>query len=131
MAVGPLPLGYAHPVVDAAIRAQLDDGITFTLMHPLEVEVAELLSVVVPGAECVRFSKTGADVTSAAVRLARAFTGRDKVLCCGYHGWHDWYIVGHRSPPGHPRRHRGPDQHLRLQRPRLGRGGAGRRHGGA
>jgi glutamate-1-semialdehyde 2,1-aminomutase len=47
---------------------------------------------VVPGAEAVRFSKTGCDVTSAAVRLARAYTGRDKVLCCGYHGWHDWYI---------------------------------------
>ena len=92
MAVGPLSLGYAHPAVDAAIRAQLDDGITFSLMHPLEVEVAELVREVVPGAEMVRFSKTGADVTSAAIRLARAFTGRSKVLCCGYHGWHDWYI---------------------------------------
>jgi glutamate-1-semialdehyde aminotransferase len=61
-------------------------------MHPLEVEVAELVRSVVPGAESVRFSKTGCDVTTAAVRLARAFTGRNKVLCCGYHGWHDWYI---------------------------------------
>jgi glutamate-1-semialdehyde 2,1-aminomutase len=40
----------------------------------------------------VRYSKTGADATTAAVRLARAFTGRNKVLCCGYHGWHDWYV---------------------------------------
>ena len=47
-------------------------------MHPLEVEVAELVREVVPGAESVRFSKTGADVTSAAVRLARAFTGREQ-----------------------------------------------------
>ena len=92
MAIGPLSLGYAYPAVDEAIRAQLADGITFSLMHPLEVEVAELVSEVVPGAESVRFSKTGADVTSAAVRVARAFTGRDHVLCCGYHGWHDWYI---------------------------------------
>src|SRR5882757_6447795 len=61
-------------------------------MHPLEVEVAELVRSVVPGAEMVRFSKTGCDVTSAAVRLARAFTGRKKVLGCGYHGWHDWYF---------------------------------------
>jgi glutamate-1-semialdehyde aminotransferase len=93
MAVGPLSLGYADPDVDAAIRAQLEDGITFSLMHPLEVEVAELVREVVPNAESVRFSKTGADVTSAAVRLARAATGRDKVFTCGYHGWHDWTIA--------------------------------------
>jgi glutamate-1-semialdehyde aminotransferase len=70
----------------------LANGITFSLVHPLEVETAELLREVIPNAESVRFSKTGAEVTSAAVRLARAYTGRDKVLCCGYHGWHDWYI---------------------------------------
>ena len=92
MAVGPVSLGYAYDVVDEAIRAQLNDGITFTLMHPLEVEVAELITELVPGAEMVRFSKTGCDVTSAAIRLARAYTGRSHVLCCGYHGWHDWYV---------------------------------------
>lgn len=92
MAVGPVVLGYGHPSVDRAIVEQLQQGITFSLMHPLEVEVAELVRRVVPGADAVRFSKTGCDVTSAAVRLARAFTGREKVLCCGYHGWHDWYI---------------------------------------
>lgn len=91
MAVGPLSLGYCNEAVDAAIRAQLERGITFSLMHPLEVEVAELVRDVVPGAESVRFSKTGADVTSAAVRLARAHTGRERVLCSGYHGWHDWH----------------------------------------
>jgi len=93
MAVGPLSLGYADPVVDEAIRTQLADGITFSLMHPLEVEVAELVRAAVPNAERVRFSKTGADVTSAAIRVARAHTGRDRVVCCGYHGWHDWYIA--------------------------------------
>jgi len=92
MGVGPLSLGYAHPEVDAAIRAQLDDGITFSLLHPLEVEVAELVREVVPHTESVRYSKTGCDVTTAAVRVARAFTKREKVFCCGYHGWHDWYI---------------------------------------
>jgi glutamate-1-semialdehyde aminotransferase len=92
MAIGPLSLGYAYDAVDRAIRAQLEDGITFSMMHPLEVEVAELIRDVIPNAEMVRYSKTGADVTSAAVRLARAFTGRSKVMCCGYHGWHDWYI---------------------------------------
>lgn len=93
MAVGPLVLGYCQPEVDAAIKRQLADGITFSLVHPLEVEVAELVQSIVPGAERVRFSKTGCDVTTAAVRLARAHTGRNTVLCCGYHGWHDWYIA--------------------------------------
>ncbi len=93
MGIGPISLGYAYDKVDDAIKEQLKDGITFSLMHPLEVEVAELIHKVVPNAESIRYSKVGADVTSAAVRLARAFTKREKVLCCGYHGWHDWYIA--------------------------------------
>jgi len=92
MGIGPLSLGYAYPKIDNAIKKQLKDGITFSLMHPLEVEVAKLINEVVPNAESVRYSKTGADVTTAAIRVARAYTGREKVLCCGYHGWHDWYI---------------------------------------
>lgn len=92
MGIGPLSIGYAIREIDDAIRAQLEDGITFSMMHPLEVEVAELIREVVPNTESVRYSKTGADVVSAAVRLARAFTKKNKILCCGYHGWHDWYI---------------------------------------
>ena len=92
MGIGPLSLGYAYEKVDNAIMEQLKDGITFSLMHPLEVEIAEMIHKVIPNAESVRYSKTGADVTSAAVRVARAFTKREKVLCCGYHGWHDWYV---------------------------------------
>lgn len=92
MGIGPISLGYAYDRVDDAIREQLAHGITFSLVHPLEVEVAELLREVLPHAEMIRYSKAGNDVTSAAVRLARAFTGRNTVLCCGYHGWHDWYI---------------------------------------
>ncbi|MBS3943999.1 MAG: aminotransferase class III-fold pyridoxal phosphate-dependent enzyme [Melioribacter sp.] len=93
MGVGPLSLGYSYPKVDEAIRKQLDDGITFSMMHPLEVEVAEMIREIIPNAEAVRYSKTGADATSAAVRLSRAYTGKNKILCCGYHGWHDWYIA--------------------------------------
>lgn len=92
MAIGPLSLGYAYDKVDEAIKRQLEDGITFSLMHPLEVEVAEMLNKIIPNAESIRYSKSGADVTSAAIRVARAYTKRQKVLCCGYHGWHDWYI---------------------------------------
>ncbi len=92
MGVGPISLGYCYERVDAAIREQLERGITFSLMHRLEYEAAAAVQQAVPYAESVRISKTGCDVTSAAVRLARAFTGRDVVVCCGYHGWHDWYI---------------------------------------
>jgi glutamate-1-semialdehyde aminotransferase len=93
MGVGPLSLGYSYPKVDEAIKKQLEDGITFSMMHPLEVEVAEMIRDIIPNAESVRYSKTGADAASAAIRLARAYTGKNKILCCGYHGWHDWYIA--------------------------------------
>ncbi len=92
MGVGPLSLGYAYDKVDEAIKEQLKDGITFSMPHPLEVEVAELIHKVVPNAESIRYSRGGADVVSGAVRVSRAYTGKNKVLCCGYHGWHDWYI---------------------------------------
>lgn len=92
MGIGPVSLGYAYSEVDEAIKEQLQDGITFSLTHPLELEVAELINEIIPNTEMVRFSKTGADVVSAAIRLSRAFTGKNKILCCGYHGWHDWYI---------------------------------------
>lgn len=88
----PVVLGYGDADVDAAIVRQLEKGIVFSLAHPLEAELAERLTRLIPCAEMVRFGKNGSDATSAAVRLARAHTGRDKVAICGYHGWHDWYI---------------------------------------
>ncbi|MDO8605305.1 MAG: aminotransferase class III-fold pyridoxal phosphate-dependent enzyme [Phaeospirillum sp.] len=88
----PVVLGYQDPDVDAAIRAQLTSGISFSLASTLETELAERLVELIPCAEMVRFGKNGTDATSAAIRLARAFTGRDRVAVCGYHGWQDWYI---------------------------------------
>jgi glutamate-1-semialdehyde aminotransferase/spore coat polysaccharide biosynthesis protein SpsF (cytidylyltransferase family) len=85
-------LGYAHEEVTAAAAAQLANGHSFSLPHPLEVELAERLTSLIPCAEMVRFVKNGSDATAAAIRVARAFTGRDRVACCGYHGWQDWYI---------------------------------------
>ncbi len=85
-------LGYRDPDVDRAVSEQLQRGVTFSLSHPIEAEVAELLVERVPCAEQVRFGKNGSDAASAAVRIARAHTGRDHVAVCGYHGWHDWYI---------------------------------------
>ena len=93
MALGPVLVGHADPRVNAAITAQLADGITYTLPHPIELDVAEQVIARVPGAERVRFGKTGSDANSAAIRLARAVTGRDHVLACGYHGWHDWFVA--------------------------------------
>jgi glutamate-1-semialdehyde 2,1-aminomutase/spore coat polysaccharide biosynthesis protein SpsF len=92
MALGPVILGHCYPAVEEAVRRQLARGNSFSLPHPLEVEVAELLVELVPCAEMVRFGKNGSDATAGAVRLARAYTGRDLVICCGYHGWQDWYI---------------------------------------
>jgi glutamate-1-semialdehyde aminotransferase len=71
---------------------QLKEGIHWGILFEKQVEWAELVQELIPCAEMVRFGKNGSDVTSGAVRLARAYTGRDKVACCGYHGWHDWCV---------------------------------------
>jgi len=83
-------LGYRDPDVDQSIRNQLDRGISFSLATHLETELASRLRSHIPSAEMIRFGKNGSDVTTAAVRLARHVTGRDKVIVGGYHGWHDW-----------------------------------------
>jgi glutamate-1-semialdehyde-2,1-aminomutase len=105
-ALGPMVLGYGDPEVDAAVSERVAAGPCFSLGHGLEVEVAELLVEMVPGAEMVRFLKTGSEATTAAVRLARAATGREHVAMCGYHGWHDWAI-------GHTTRNAGVPQVVR------------------
>jgi glutamate-1-semialdehyde aminotransferase len=103
MSLGPIILGHAYPATTEAIIRQLRSGTTFTLMHPLEVEVAELITACVPCADMVRFAKNGSDVTSAAIRLARALTGRERVVYCGYHGWQDWYVGATDRRAGVPR----------------------------
>ena len=85
-------LGYCDPDVDAAVQKQMKNGVTFSLPHRLEMEVAEMLVEAVPCAEKVRFAKNGTDATSGAIRVARAYTGHNRVAVCGYHGWQDWYI---------------------------------------
>lgn len=87
-----ITLGYCDPDVDAAVRAQLEDGVIFSLPHPIEMQVAEQIVKLVPCAEKVRFGKNGSDATAGAIRISRAFTHRDHVAVCGYHGWQDWYI---------------------------------------
>jgi len=70
----------------------MKSGVTFSLPHKLEMEVAEKLIEIIPCAEKVRFAKNGTDATSAAIRIARAYTGKEHIAVCGYHGWQDWYI---------------------------------------
>ena len=87
-------LGYNDADITAAITEQaLFSGVIFSLPHKLEIEVSEMLVDMIPCAEMVRFGKNGSDTTTGAVRLARAYTGRDHVLMCGYHGWHDWSMA--------------------------------------
>jgi len=85
-------LGYNRKEVNEAVMAVLKNGHSFSLPHRLEVELAEKLCELIPCAEMVRFGKNGSDVTSGAVRAARAFTGRERIACSGYHGWQDWFI---------------------------------------
>lgn len=91
----PNVLGYRDPDVDFAIRQQLDSGISFSLATELEAELSEKLVELVPCADMVKFGKNGADVNAAAVRLARAYTFRAKILLLKncYHGWHDWSMA--------------------------------------
>jgi len=98
-ALGPIILGYRHPEVDAAVRAQMEKGALFSMASPIELEVAEQLVAMVPGLEQLHFMKTGNDANSAAVRLARAFTGRDHLVTCGYHGYSDWFACGEGDAP--------------------------------
>jgi len=88
----PVVLGYLDNDVDRAICQQLKSGITFSLPSALEARLAEKLVELIPCAEMVRFGKNGTDATSAAIRIARAFTGKDHIIALGYHGWQDWYI---------------------------------------
>ncbi len=90
-AVGAIILGNDDEVVDGAVKEQIDRGSLYTLNSPLELELAEELCNTLPSAQMVRYTKGGGEACSVAARIARGTTGRDKILICGYHGWHDWY----------------------------------------
>jgi len=92
LSLGPIILGHNYPAVSEAAKSQIDEGTLLSLPHRLELEVAEMLVDLVPCAEMVRYGKNGSDVTAGAVRVARAYTDREVIACCGYHGWQDWYI---------------------------------------
>ena len=100
--LGPITLGYNYPATNEAVKRQLEKGIVFSTQAPVECELAELLHEVIPCAEMVKFVKNGSDATTAAIRLARAFTGRNRVAMSGYHGMHDWSIGASENRKGVP-----------------------------
>ena len=87
-----ITVGYCDKEIDSAVQEQMKNGVTFSLPHTLEMKVAEKLINIIPCAEKVRFAKNGTDATSASIRIARAYTGKEHIAVCGYHGWQDWYI---------------------------------------
>lgn len=90
---GPIILGYREEEVDDAVFRQIrDKGFCFSLTQRYQNELAKKLNTLVPSAEMSIFLKTGSDATTAAIRIARAYTGKIKVMRCGYHGWHDWCV---------------------------------------
>ena len=85
-------LGYCNKEVNKVVQSQLDKGVTFSISHTAETQLAKKIIKMVPSAEMVRFGKNGTDATSAAIRIARAYTKKKRIAVCGYHGWQDWYI---------------------------------------
>ena len=101
-ALGPITVGYNNKTINDAVIEQLKKGTSFSLQAPVEVTLAEKICTIIPCAEMVRFVKNGGDATTASIRLARAYTKKDMVLMCGYHGMHDWSIgatVNHKGVP--------------------------------
>jgi glutamate-1-semialdehyde 2,1-aminomutase len=97
MGIGACVLGYAHPVVNKSVIDCIAKGSMNTLNAPEEVELAELMCKLHPWAGMVRYTRSGGEAMMVAVRIARAKTKKDKILFCGYHGWHDWYLAANLS----------------------------------
>jgi glutamate-1-semialdehyde 2,1-aminomutase len=94
---GACALGYADPDVEQAVVEAVCKGSMTILNAPEEVELAELICHLHPWADMVRYARSGGEVLTIAIRIARASTGRDKIAFCGYHGWHDWYLAANLS----------------------------------
>ena len=92
MSVGTNILGYSNEKINLAVKKSIDKGNMTSLNCPEEVELAERLLSIHPWFDMVRFAKTGGESNSIAIRIARAYCGKDNIAICGYHGWHDWYL---------------------------------------
>lgn len=99
---GALILGHNHPGIVEALNEQINRGSHYGASHDLEVDWAERIRSLVPSLDAVRFTSSGTEATLMALRLARAFTGRDKILKFSghFHGWHDYVVPGEKLPLG-------------------------------
>ena len=95
--IGACVLGYADPDVNRVVKKVVDNGSMATLNAPEEVELAKLLIQLHPWAKMVRYARSGGEAMAIAERIARAYTGKDKIAFCGYHGWSDWYLAANLS----------------------------------
>lgn len=100
---GPIILGYNEPEINQAVIEQMNSGFCFSLVQPIQNELEKRLISLIPSAEMVILAKTGSDATGVAVRIARGYTGKSKILRCGYHGWHDWCVEAHGGVPAEVR----------------------------
>ncbi len=96
---GPIILGYDETEINEAVMRQMPGGFCFSLVQPVQNELQKRLIKLIPSAEMVILVKTGSDATGVAVRIARGYTGKNKILRCGYHGCHDWCVENHGGVP--------------------------------
>ena len=92
MGVGTNTLGYSNNRIDRRVIKSISNGNMSTLNSVEEIELSEKLIDIHPWSEMVRFTRSGGEANSVAIRIARAYSGKDKIAVCGYHGWHDWYL---------------------------------------
>ena len=97
---GAILLGHSDPNVNAAVRRRLSLGTYSILATPDEITLADVLLALHPWADKVRYARGGGEALSVAARIARAATGRSKIVFCGYHGWCDWYLSANLSGTG-------------------------------
>jgi glutamate-1-semialdehyde aminotransferase len=96
---GPIILGYDEAEINEAVIRQMSSGFCFSLVQPIQNEMQQRLITLIPSAEMAILVKTGSDATGVAIRIARGYTDRRKILRCGYHGWHDWCVENHGGVP--------------------------------
>lgn len=93
MGVGTNVLGYSHPKINKAVNKAIDNGNLSTLNSVEEIQLAKKLVSIHDWADMCKFTRSGGEANALAVRIARAYTRKDGICVCGYHGWHDWYIA--------------------------------------